>query len=299
MTHLQKRRIAELLASHIPPDEALLMRNGKYACLVCRHKPTFDTLTTLSIHRDGQKHIGAAHEAMKRKQADREEVERRLQLAQVQGVKSSLKGLLTTPPLLEQAQVATRNALMASAPYSSLAARSRREEEPGREGRVCVGGDGPFFSRKRHAQGQTSAAPQAKHGRSAHTGTSFNQEEQSGASTGTSFNQEEQSGASTGTSFNQEEQSGVSIGQLINTCDEGSTTVEDVSDLNQSMTPGGHSRNVATEGNDSRKGRVGLTKHQQKEYMKYRSSGWLRHQDGSWEKDPNVEFDSDEEPPQL
>ena len=29
MAHLQKRRIAELLASHIPPDEALLMRNGK------------------------------------------------------------------------------------------------------------------------------------------------------------------------------------------------------------------------------------------------------------------------------
>ena len=56
--------------------------------------------------------------------------------------------------------MATRNALMASAPYSSLAARSRREEEPGREGRVCVGGDGPFFSRKRHAQGQTSAGEQ-------------------------------------------------------------------------------------------------------------------------------------------
>ena len=73
--------------------------------------------------------------------------------------------------------------------------------------------------------------------------------------------------------------------------------------------------------------RVGLTKEQQKEYTKYRrltllslvsgfslhvhthththththiiSSGWIRGFDGSWGKDPDVEFDSDEEPPQL
>ena len=29
----------------------------RYACLVCKHRPTFDTITTLSIHCDGQKHI--------------------------------------------------------------------------------------------------------------------------------------------------------------------------------------------------------------------------------------------------
>ena len=79
-------------------------------------------------------------------------------------------------------------------------------------------------------------------------------------------------------------------------------------DHSQSMTPGGHNQSmshgnhnydVTAEGSNAPKGRVGLTKDQQKEYVKFRSSGWLRNWDGSWEKDPNVEFDSDEESPQL
>ena len=58
-----------------------------------------------------------------------------------------------------QAQAATRNALMASAPYSSLATRSRKKEGGGEGGkggdRGGGGGGEPFFSRKRPAQGST------------------------------------------------------------------------------------------------------------------------------------------------
>ncbi|XP_066842067.1 sodium channel modifier 1 isoform X3 [Anser cygnoides] len=56
---LQKRRVAELLANYIPEDEALLLRSGRYACTVCAHRPVFDTLEVLAVHRAGRKHLGS------------------------------------------------------------------------------------------------------------------------------------------------------------------------------------------------------------------------------------------------
>ncbi|NWI10101.1 SCNM1 protein, partial [Crypturellus soui] len=53
---LQKRRVADLLASFIPEEEALLLRSGRYACTVCPHRPVFDTLAVLTVHRAGKKH---------------------------------------------------------------------------------------------------------------------------------------------------------------------------------------------------------------------------------------------------
>ncbi|XP_063997274.1 sodium channel modifier 1 isoform X2 [Pogoniulus pusillus] len=53
---LQRRRIADLLANYIPEEEALLLRSGKYACTVCAHRPVFDTLEVLTVHRAGRRH---------------------------------------------------------------------------------------------------------------------------------------------------------------------------------------------------------------------------------------------------
>ncbi|XP_061872359.1 sodium channel modifier 1 isoform X1 [Colius striatus] len=55
---LQKRRVADLLANYIPEDEALLLRSGRYACTVCAHRPVFDTLDMLTVHRAGRRHTG-------------------------------------------------------------------------------------------------------------------------------------------------------------------------------------------------------------------------------------------------
>ena len=102
-------------------DVTILYLLNRYACLVCRHRPTFDTIAMLSVHRSGQKHIRgmnatcthiyvyiciyvsalhfvfveapvllliytsvAAHSLLQRKQEDREEAERRDQLKQLQ-----------------------------------------------------------------------------------------------------------------------------------------------------------------------------------------------------------------------
>lgn len=82
----------------------------RYACLVCRHRPIFDTIAMLSVHRTGQRHIRgagvlcissssvysivsnyntysyvciAAHLVLQQRQKDREELEKRDQLKQL------------------------------------------------------------------------------------------------------------------------------------------------------------------------------------------------------------------------
>ncbi|KDR20217.1 Sodium channel modifier 1 [Zootermopsis nevadensis] len=54
---LKHRRVCELLSSHIPDDEAMLLKNGRLTCMICTHRPIFDTLSMLAIHRKGKKHV--------------------------------------------------------------------------------------------------------------------------------------------------------------------------------------------------------------------------------------------------
>ena len=53
---LRKRRIKDLFSEDIPEDEAKLLSNGRFACLVCKSNPIFDTVSMLSVHRKGKKH---------------------------------------------------------------------------------------------------------------------------------------------------------------------------------------------------------------------------------------------------
>nr|CAD7602823.1 unnamed protein product [Timema genevievae] len=57
LQNLKHRRVSDLLSNFIPDDEATLLRNGRLTCLVCRHRPIFDTLSTLAMHRKGKKHL--------------------------------------------------------------------------------------------------------------------------------------------------------------------------------------------------------------------------------------------------
>ncbi len=85
----KKRRVADLLSNFIPDGEATLMKNGRwfcfipgclgqclthsnsqshsqrnvlsphcrYSCLVCSHRPVFDTVDMLVVHRKGKRHL--------------------------------------------------------------------------------------------------------------------------------------------------------------------------------------------------------------------------------------------------
>ncbi|KAF4517505.1 hypothetical protein B566_EDAN006505 [Ephemera danica] len=67
LNHLQHRRVAEILGSNIPENEASLLSNGRLTCLICSYRPVFDNITTLAAHRQGKKHIHELCKYLQRK----------------------------------------------------------------------------------------------------------------------------------------------------------------------------------------------------------------------------------------
>ncbi|XP_077557383.1 sodium channel modifier 1-like [Haemaphysalis longicornis] len=80
---LQKRRVSEILVSHIPEDEALLLKNGKYSCTVCSHRPVLDTIEMLALHRKGKRHLISLTRHLSEIKWKEQEQQRRLQEASV------------------------------------------------------------------------------------------------------------------------------------------------------------------------------------------------------------------------
>ncbi|XP_006032769.1 sodium channel modifier 1 [Alligator sinensis] len=107
---LQKRRVSDLLANYIPEDEALLLRTGRYACTVCFHRPVFDTLDMLTVHRAGKKHVASLQTFYGRKRRAEE---------------TGTPGLPCPAPLLTQTRAIAQSALLKATPYSSCCRRNR------------------------------------------------------------------------------------------------------------------------------------------------------------------------------
>ncbi|KAM8921501.1 sodium channel modifier 1-like [Pelodytes ibericus] len=119
---LQKRRVADLLASYIPEDEALLLKNGSYACTVCYHRPVFNTIDMLSVHRNGKKHLASQQQFYGKK----EDFQLQLQKRQHQEfVRAEESGEQPVAPLLMQTRKITQNALLKATPYNSCCSRNR------------------------------------------------------------------------------------------------------------------------------------------------------------------------------
>ncbi|XP_010295262.1 PREDICTED: sodium channel modifier 1, partial [Phaethon lepturus] len=133
-----KRRVADLLANYIPEDEALLLRSGRYACTVCAHRPVFDTLDVLTVHRAGKKHMGSLQRFYSRKRLLQDAAQRRQHEQEVQAEEAGTQG--SPAPLLAQTRRIARNALLKAAPYSSCCRRTGAE---GSSSRACVTRTGP------------------------------------------------------------------------------------------------------------------------------------------------------------
>ncbi|NWZ00193.1 SCNM1 protein, partial [Loxia curvirostra] len=109
----QRRRVAELLASAIPEDEALLLRDGRVACSLCPQRPVCDTLQTLLLHRAGRKHL------------DR--------VWAWPGWAWPEVGVSPQAPLLARTRRLARSALLRAAPYSSCCRRAPTGRGEGEE----------------------------------------------------------------------------------------------------------------------------------------------------------------------
>ncbi|XP_054419403.1 sodium channel modifier 1 isoform X2 [Pteronotus mesoamericanus] len=112
---LKKRRVGDLLASYIPEDEALMLRDGRFACAICPHRPVLDTLTMLTAHRAGlqlfygKKQPGKGMEQNPRQQNELEREETKAEA-----------------PLLTQTRRITQNALHRAPHYNSCCRRKYR-----------------------------------------------------------------------------------------------------------------------------------------------------------------------------
>ncbi|XP_062321474.1 sodium channel modifier 1 [Osmerus eperlanus] len=127
---LKKRRVADLLSNFIPEDEAALLKNGRYTCLVCSYRPVFDTVDMLTVHRKGKRHL----EGMKwyygqKKQLQNEIVKRKHQdyvLAE-----DSRQEPSSSAPLLTQTRKIAHHALLKTAPYNSCHKKTSTKSEKG------------------------------------------------------------------------------------------------------------------------------------------------------------------------
>ncbi|XP_018429176.1 PREDICTED: sodium channel modifier 1 [Nanorana parkeri] len=129
---MQKRRVADLLASYIPEDEALLIKNGSYACTVCHHRPVFTTVDMLSIHRKGKKHTACLQRYYGKKAEFRNEVQKRQHREYVRAEEAGEQLPKGPAPLLVQTRRITHNALLKSAPYNSCCSSRNRPGDAGK-----------------------------------------------------------------------------------------------------------------------------------------------------------------------
>ncbi|XP_033926966.1 sodium channel modifier 1 isoform X2 [Melopsittacus undulatus] len=128
---LQRRRVAELLASFIPEEEAVLLRSGRYACAVCPHRPVFDTLEVLSVHREGRKHRSSLQRFYGRRGSVQDTAQKPQPREEEQAEGSPA-------PLLARTRRIAQSALLKAAPYNSCC---RRTGVQGSGSRARMGSD--------------------------------------------------------------------------------------------------------------------------------------------------------------
>ncbi|GMI74540.1 hypothetical protein HRI_001123300 [Hibiscus trionum] len=116
----RKRRIDEFVLEGIDVDGSSYKKlsSGKYACLVCRHNPIFDTPLMLSIHCKGSRHSAAKSKAKEKELVRQDEINKRLALQgspTTSSVNSSTttkqNAQLATKPLIQMAQKAASEIL--------------------------------------------------------------------------------------------------------------------------------------------------------------------------------------------
>ncbi|TSK34807.1 Sodium channel modifier 1 [Bagarius yarrelli] len=127
---LKKRRVADLLSNYIPEDEATLMKNGRYSCLVCSHRPVFDTVDILTVHRKGKRHLEGLKWFYGKKAKLQNEVNKRRHQEYLDG-EDDRKESGSSAPLLTQTRKITHHALLRTTPYNSCHKKaSERSEKP-------------------------------------------------------------------------------------------------------------------------------------------------------------------------
>uniref|UniRef100_A0A224YZL6 Sodium channel modifier 1 n=1 Tax=Rhipicephalus zambeziensis TaxID=60191 RepID=A0A224YZL6_9ACAR len=260
---LQKRRVSEILVSHIPEDEALLLKNGKYACTLCPHRPVLDTIEMLAMHRKGKRHLINLTRHLSHTKWKEHELEKRLQEANASAgtvaTNFDRTKLLGSAPV-KATKKAPRLKLMKSAPYSSCCKKKGGDQEG-------IGVSGMNEART-PAISQNAENPLVK--------AYIKKTQQKNSFTAVVEQSKRSSTIQSSASPR--------LSDSSQRCDDGESVA----------------RPRKTVSKDIKKD---LTQEEAKEkvkaqyFLNLRMSGWKLDRDGKWVKDENVEFDSDEEEP--
>ncbi|XP_026226239.1 sodium channel modifier 1 [Anabas testudineus] len=127
---LKKRRVADLLSNFIPEDEAALLKNGRYTCLVCSYRPVFDTVDMLTVHRKGKRHLEGLKAFYGKKTRLKNELTKRQHENYVQA-EDSRQESSSSAPLLAQTRKLTHHALLKTVPYNSCHRKTSTKSEKG------------------------------------------------------------------------------------------------------------------------------------------------------------------------
>ncbi|CAG6014223.1 unnamed protein product [Menidia menidia] len=127
---LKKRRVADLLSNFIPEDEAALLKNGRYTCLVCSYRPVFDTVDMLTVHRKGKKHLAGLKGYYGKKTKLKNEIAKRKHENYIQ-TEDRQQEPSSSAPLLEQTRKLTHHALLKTVPYNSCHRKNSTKSENG------------------------------------------------------------------------------------------------------------------------------------------------------------------------
>nr|XP_009666085.1 PREDICTED: sodium channel modifier 1 [Struthio camelus australis] len=92
-----------------------------YTCTVCAHRPIFDTLDVLAVHRAGKKHVASLQSFYGRKHSLENEVQKRQHEKFVRAEEAGTQG--SPAPLLVRTRRIAQSALLKAAPYSSCCRR--------------------------------------------------------------------------------------------------------------------------------------------------------------------------------
>ncbi|XP_051922466.1 sodium channel modifier 1 [Hippocampus zosterae] len=128
---LKKRRVADLLSNFIPEDEATLLSNGRYTCLVCNYRPVFDTVDMLTVHRNGKRHLEGLKAFYGRKARLKHEITKRKQENLIEAEDQGQEGSSSAAPLLAQTRKLTHHALLRTVPYNSCHQRISKKTVKG------------------------------------------------------------------------------------------------------------------------------------------------------------------------
>lgn len=267
LNNLKHQRVRGLLSSHIPEDEVKLLSNGRLTCLICQHRPIFDNVTVLSVHRRGKRHLYELSRYIKCKQEyDLKQIKaKQLKELQQSAEKESQQSLDTGQESGDCRPLLSRKMFVQSISLGSGGKKCQTLKQSGHKGSRKTFLEVPSIEKHRTVLKSSNNTQQSASSAVRHYLKSLPRKRP--------------------------------IEKVIENCrDNYGGTPNKQCELREEVTSSPQSHPVLPETNSADALTTPKPEEKSVEYeIQLRMSGWIKDAYGNWIKDPEVEFDSDED----